>query len=271
MLLGSEKLPHLDTRNLTEQQMEDLKVRLLVESKDIQRKFGSLVCKTEKALETSMVQITIDNLRSFLETSECERVAKCIKDNDTIPEVMRRITRSGCWSFFNPELLQSLIDTYCSGKQVANDYRAYLSEFREYCKRRLYEVPASVFPPTDDDSSPRIVVKLDVKFDVPLLQIKEIQFRLSKICGVELKLIRIRNGCIELTFSYFSKKGIIKQEETELEKIGVKSLHYGTHEVNENETFTEKKSYSSLKMSEYGLLEEQQPYKVCTVDSLKVS
>lgn len=204
-------------------------MRLTLDSKEIHQKFGRLVSKTEKALETSRMRITADNLKSFLESSSYEKVAVKIRVSDTIPMAMRTITKSKCWSFFDYELLNSLITTYCDDEDVLmREYKQYVIDFTAYCTRRMYEVPTSAFPPVE--SGPRFAIKLDKDFDVPVSDIKMMELKLSRILRVELKLIKVKDGCIELTCKYFGVKRVIiglnEEELNCLKELGVQRLHY---------------------------------------------
>ena len=239
IIIIERNFPQLQT-NLPKEQKAKLMVRLQVESEEIIRKFGSLVCKVEKNLETSKVKITADNLITFLANCSSDKVADHIKISDTIPMVMRKIKKYKGWSFFDYELLHKLIETHCSGVEISKDYQNYVSQFKEYCKRRLFEVPASAFPPSKD-SIPNFVVKLDKNFSVQMKYVKETELKLSKILDVELKLLDVKGGCFELTLRYLGKKMIIielnQQEKKLLEELEVKWLCYAdTYELYNQES-----------------------------------
>ena len=255
-MIGAKDFPKLET-NLSPGKKEKLMIRLKVDSDRIIKKFGSLLSKTEKALENSNKHVTADNLKSFLENCSYQKVSESIKPSDTIPMVMRKIKKAQCWSFFDFELLESLIETYCK-EEIAADYQQYVADFNDYCKRRLYEVPKSAFSSADDSTN--FVVKLDKKFDVPLNYIKEVELKLSKILGLELKLKKVKQGCIELTFGQFSTENIVigvsKQKTVYLKELQIEWLHYDQLEL------------YNRRSCDYHHNSEVPQYKVCTTFAL---
>ena len=245
---------------MTAYETSRLLARLKAESTEIKHKFGTLVAITGKSLENS--QTTTANLKMLFNTC-AEELADIIESKDTIPEVMSKATRGKYWTFFNYTLLESVINAYC--ESLTEKLKSYKSDFQDYCKRRLYEVPCDVLqaelPPNDSQSI--LCVKLDDTFSIakPVSDFLEIQHRLSKILDVEhLHLIHIKEGCIELTFRYFTKENIILSIVTDenkqicLQNLGVLWLSSGEQalklraeivEEKEQQLISEKESTTS--------------------------
>jgi len=236
--VGNEKkFPLLNMDGLTEQEKEHLMTQLKVESDQIQCKFQCLVCRTEKALERS--DVTIDNLISFFRKFKV--LASHISTTDTIPQIMRKVTDENFWTFFDYELLGGLIKTYLQTESALRDLNEYISDFKLYCERRIYEVPIDKIRCSlrnNPESKSNLCVKLDENFSVSqsVKHIKHIQHKLSQILSINfLYLIDVTDGCIKLIFRHFCEFHKIfpvsDSGKTSLTQIGVAWLHCGNYRI----------------------------------------
>lgn len=234
-----DKFPLLDVnvmRELCEEEKDSLLTRLNAETKSICLLFGGLVAHTEKSLQNS--NNSAENLVTFFRNSELEDLANSIQledlankiRSDSIPTVLTKVKKGGYWSFFNYEVLENMIHYYCDETPTVKHLDNYISKFKEYCQRRVSEVPAGTF--TGDMSSKFAAkvfkVKLDQKFSIssPLDSIKHVQYRIQQILNRKpIVLVGVEDGCIQLSFRYFDAMISVGEKETAcLTEIGVHSL-----------------------------------------------
>ena len=209
--VGTDCFPLLRTDNLTAYEREMLIADLVYQSEAIHRSFAVLVSNVERDLERS--GISTSNLQLFFEASGLE---ECITSTDTISEAMIKMTKRKYWTFFNYELLESTVHAFCKSTNITGLLSLYITEFKEYCQRRLCEVPASAMNINipHSISSQAFCVKLDEHFSSTYVSnIKKVQTRLSKMLRITIvNLITVAEGCVELTFRVYSKGVYIAQK-----------------------------------------------------------
>ena len=105
------------------------------------------------------------------------------------------------WSFFDYEFLSIIIDRFCS--DLKSELQAYISSFKEYCERRICEIPSDVFKKREDDDY-NLYVKCDHNFDKDTVKnVKDLECHLSDLLDTELYLLGVEEGCLKLQFSCF--------------------------------------------------------------------
>ena len=192
----------------------------------MRRKFASLVSKTAMAINN-----TSDDLKTFFFGCGMKDLANSIDPQEVISTTMRRVYESKGWSFFDYELLELIIKTFCKeDEQIKLDLREYIQDFQSFCERRLYEIPIEIFAMELPHIHPKakVVMKIDKEFfgedsnsmnnilrgeivdenevTLSLNRIKKIQRRLSEVLNVEnLIFLDAQKGCIELTFRHFEE------------------------------------------------------------------
>lgn len=233
-----KKFPYLVMRDLSKEQRERLIADLEVQSENIRFKFASLVARVEMSIGQS--KIIINNLQTFFEASGLEELANKIESTDTVSDVISKVTRGGYWTFFNYYLLENLMTTFCKDEnKIIADFDLYITEIKEYCKRRLYEVPIHVFTTYSDDRASRLCMKLDKNFSIGLSDVRKIQDRVSKLLGIKyLYLVDVQDGCVELIFRFFTKldevKNKLEEIKEDLVEFKVKGIwvRSGAYEIN---------------------------------------
>lgn len=181
------------------------------ESKTISLNFGMLVSTVGQDLERSGT--TTQDLKLFLLSSSMKSVAGVIGSSETITEAMTKLSSGNYWTFINYELFERMTTALCKSGEIFTLLHSYITAFKVYCKRRLFEVPAIVFENAtpNSDSLLRFYVKIDKNFSVSVNDIKNIQYEISKVLDVyPLYLIDVNEGCVELTF------GCLKSTEEEV-------------------------------------------------------
>ena len=194
--------------------------KLEVESNIIHHKFATLVTNVAGAMEKSGT--SIESLKLFFHTCGMTKLADSVRPTDKVAEVFSKVTTGNYWTFFNYELLESVINTFCKeDESITVDLDSYITSFKSYCERRLYEVPAPSLKTDMPNSGPMLKfhIKLDKNFNVSVNDIKNIQHVISKLLDIKhLYLVNITAGCIELTFQCFKEFDAVfpvrKHEET---------------------------------------------------------
>lgn len=203
---GMDNFPFLNAK-LTEDELQSLTAKLKVESNSIHRKFATLVTNVAKAMEKT--ETSIESLELFFRTCGMTGLADSVKPTDKVAEVFSKVTTGNYWTFFNYELLESVVNTYCKEDELITvDLDSYITSFKSYCERRLYEVPSPSLKTDMPNSGPMLKfhIKLDKNFDVSVNDIKNIQHVISKLLDIKhLHLIDVTAGCIELTFQCFKE------------------------------------------------------------------
>lgn len=247
---------------MTPDEKSRLIAKLEGESKTIRFKFGRLVTTIGQDLHKS--DTTVQDIKLFLGNCGLKHVADSFDSSDSVIEVLTKISEGDYWTFFNYELFESMVTTFsfCKSDEVIRRVHLYKAEFKVYCQRRLFEVPAVVFEHfmPDQDSVLKFYVKIDRKFTVSVDDIKNIQHEMSKMLDADpLYLIDVKDGCIELTFGCFKsseeelfpeeKRGEIRCDLAELKVIlnvrcGKYTLNIKSAASKENEETEEKGKFT---------------------------
>ena len=236
-----EKFPLLkkDIKSLSNDEKDELLSRLNHESRTIRTSFAKLVTRTQMHLCRS--GNTREDLRRLFVECEIKELADRIESTDTIPTILDKVKQGNYWSFFNYELLASIITCICRETNLITELKGYVSEFKVYCQRRVSEVPSgSLSGKHSDKQSSTFKIKTDTTFHIKettLINIKDIQYQLEKILKMKpVQLLDVEDGCIELTFRYFNNAvaklfPLGEAEKLALTEIGVQRLCCGKEEV----------------------------------------
>ena len=171
------------------------------------------------------LETTIEDLKRLFKEREMNELF--IKPTDTIPIILDKLKEGNYWSFFNYELLASIITCFCKETHLIAELDDYVSEFKVYCQRRVSEVPSGSLSgkQTDKQSMSIFKVKMDDTFHIQetnLEQLKSIQYKLQKVLNMNpLLLVDVEGGCIELTFRYFDSAMLHLRE---AEKIALSKM-----------------------------------------------
>lgn len=228
---------------LTPEQKLSLITRLERETKSILQKFGILLGLVGQTMDKSA--IGTQHLKLFFNGCGMQQLAESINHAESSSAAMNMATTEKYWTFFNYELLESMITTLCKAEEPRlNSYKA---DFKVYCKRRLVAVPAIISEnasPGSDDVL-RFTIMLDRNFSISINDVKSLQHMISELLNVRpLYLIGIRDGSVELTFGCFKKFGEVfpegRREEIALKlaEHKVKLLQCGTLELKTPRKFT---------------------------------
>jgi len=204
---GDRRFPYLDTSNMTEEKRQELKDRLLEETKSIQGKYSDLVYSTSASLEKQEVNqkkiaLIVISLGLF---DTCEKQqhglnddGKRIQNASSILEIF--VIMLPYLSFFNYQPLERIIERKGTPEDKAH-LQKYLDDLKEFCQRRIYEVPPRVYGnESNKDNWTRFTVKLDDLIQ-RLDDLDEVRRSITKILGLQYLYLRdIHTGCVEVVF-----------------------------------------------------------------------
>jgi hypothetical protein len=202
---------------------ERLLAHLYRESVDMRCKWALLTDRTRESLIKQ--NISTKNLKMLIK-SPFHKLLKLFESEISIDDLFSLLYDH--LSFFDYNLIELIVQRYCL--ELSKDLEDYAKNLKEYCKRRVVEVPADVFKGKDaDDSS--LFVKCDKSFEKVIFEdIRNLQSRLSALLGVDLFLLGVDEGCTELVFEAMSPVfSLTVSQRDQLAEMGISrvySLHY---------------------------------------------
>ena len=206
--------PYLDVNTLSDDDKEDLLQRLTDDTSNITECFSDLLSNTGKSLRRR--QITHERL---IEVSLDLGVYKSgrnqiplLKEDQT--KLKETTSISGAFnilrdhmSFFNYELLGYII-RHLGDENDYQKFEVFCSKFKDYCKRKVFEVPTgpAVLHPSGSERSSRkkFVVLATPDLINTLADVKAAQRKIASLLGLRastVQLERIDIGCVILVFS----------------------------------------------------------------------
>lgn len=202
--------------------------RLKVDSDTMRRKFALLADRTKGQL--SKQNIKSEDLKALIKCP-FNKLLAIFEGNSSMNDLFLKLYDH--LSFFDHEFLNLLIRRHCP--ELTSDLNSYISDLKEYCKRRVVEVPSEVFSEENADEN-SLFVKCDKSFDSVILEdILDLESRLSKLLEVDLFLLRVADGCTELVFEAMCPVfPLTKSQKDQLAEMGVLklySVHYKSDKV----------------------------------------
>ena len=204
--------PHLNMSGLTTEQLERLKIRLCVESEDIERKFWHLHSRVYESLRERNVPVDrlvthLLSLRAFDPVSKesqkplLQTFFRELRCAGSIEEVLWII--KDYFSFFNYHVIEHIV-VELGTEQDRVELQNYEKEFDQYSKRRIYECPP-VYGSMSKDDHADLVLKVDSVYEeFTVKELKKFQCRLSRIFCVSpqsvLRLCQVEEGCLQIIF-----------------------------------------------------------------------
>ncbi len=136
----STKFPYLNTPGMPETERRRLIRRLQSETDNMKRKFAVLVCRTmDRLKDKRRIVEDLIVLLATLNERHGNKITKKLRKKANINEAF--LTLNKFWSFFECDILSSIIDGFCS--ELKTELEDYISSLKEYCKRRICEVPSN--------------------------------------------------------------------------------------------------------------------------------
>ena len=136
------------------------------------------------------------------------------------------------WSFFEYDILSCIIEGFCIDLKPELD--EYNSSLKEYCKRRVCEVPGGSVCSKEIEAEKILYIQVDKSFAAEIERIKmeelqDLESKLGLLLGTSFLYIEMIKGSIVIAFKCLHEFDVIfplsaKQEE-ELQKIGVTRIY----------------------------------------------
>ena len=216
---------------MTEDRREELIAKLTVESEDMRSKFAALVDLMNISLQDNKVPVS--KLTVTFKNLDVDELVEILQDETDMDKAI--LKASDFWSFFDYEIVKSIISTHCRGDaDLQQEVKSYESDFTIYCERRLCEVPMDILKADVPSKTSNLHVKIDENFKIKLYKMKRIENRLSNLLDKRLYLLKVEDGCIELVFNYLGRIKLSlplnSQQEEELSEMGVLRLYDDNYE-----------------------------------------
>lgn len=227
---------------------ESLRFKLLRQSREINRKFGSLCTSTFRSLEKQNVSmyglvvcITGDESIESFSNSPNKSIIGDKKHElfgaKNIGQVWA--IASDYFSYFNYYLIEQIVEHFGTDEDKQN-FTEYKKSFAEYAEQRVCDSPAEYGIQNETDCV--IIVKLEsLKYHhctVTVSQLESFIDELSEIFKLTqhrvLRLCRVLPGCIELTllapsFVESATFPLAPDQKTALKALGVSHLNCGLY------------------------------------------
>ena len=191
-------------------------------------KFATLVSLMNKSLQNN--KVSVSELTVTFKNIDLDELVEILEDETDMNKAI--LKASDFWSFFDYEIVKSIISSHCADFQQKME--SYESDFTIYCERRLCEVPMDILKADVPSKTSNLHVKIDEDFKIKLCKMKRIENRLSHLLDKRLYLLKVEDGCIELVFNYFGRIKLSlplnSQQEEELSEMGVLRLYDDNHE-----------------------------------------
>ena len=194
---------------ISKEEKERLKQRLYNESVEMMYKFQELFSATIKSLKERKVTVKellnhigcLVAIKPVYEDSKLGQLRCELPKAKTIDDVMSIVREYS--SFFNYRMLKNIID-HVGGEEDRKNLAAYLQEFAEYAKRKVYECPCEVGQLKEAGRS-NVFVTLDECYNNCTIScLKNFERELAKILNVSSDVVvilcRIAPGSLQLMF-----------------------------------------------------------------------
>ena len=215
--------PYLSTTNMSEKEIAHYQFKLSEETSRIKRAFAGLVHDLKKSIEGTS---TIEDVLTLLKFYDKNNFEKLLCNCQTLGDVFN--TLSDFVSFFDYDLLK-LLAKKLGSPEVQKKFEAYKKKFQRFSKRCVCEIPQGAFGEGQGKENGSVyVIKTDDSLSLGVLtleELKRLEYRMNRILGHLLKLLKVEDGCIQLHFLTLSQRrgglNLSTQAQQALRKLGV--------------------------------------------------
>lgn len=173
----------------------------------MEEEFITFVAKTGKSLEDN--NVSLRHIHQILESFGIPGLS-----DETTSSAISKISKS--YSFFNYHIIKIVIDEWGDNTDKER-FLSYEAKFREYCKRKICEIPINFL--TSDNANIKLHIKTDKNFDVPASEINSLAFELSKLLDTPLLLCNVSDGCVEFDFNCLKAKCLLHLQENDYTEL----------------------------------------------------
>ena len=205
----TSSFPFLKVSGLTNEQQQELRSRLHVETENIMFKFQQLfsrvyksLCEQEVTVDTLVTHLlllgALDPVHKGSQKPLLNNFTKELWNAGSIEKVLYIISDN--ISFFNYHVIEHIVNELGTDQDRA-ELQKYEKHFQKYSKRRICECPP-VYGPISSAGHADLVFKVDSAYEKFTLEgLKNFVYRLSTIFHISpLRLCRVEEGCLQLIF-----------------------------------------------------------------------
>ena len=222
--------PYLSPGEMDEEEISYLRSELMDQTNEIKGVFGGLLLHLKQDMESTAKLEDVVLLLSQTYCSEDSDIKESLRACKSLAEVFNHL--SDFVSFFNFDLVK-LLTHHFGSPAMKKKLKKYKKRFQNYSKRRVCECPKEAFgKPEESDNIYKI--KTDKILDKFTFEdLKKLEHKISKILGHKLCLLKVEDGCIELTFRVFNCNDfdISEDQKQALSDLGVLSVTCGQNVV----------------------------------------
>ena len=208
-----DSYPYLPLNNLSDDDREDLIQKLSDDIAEIIQCFADLLSDTSESIATRDISVeklvnVAFNLGAYKSSRNTlpllvddEKELKEAKSIDSVFTILQKHM-----SFFNYEILGHIVRKLGDEKDNKN-LETFCGQFKDFCKRKVFEVPPSVFCPSGHQSKNRrklFVLLITQDLYSTLADVKAAQRKVASLLGLRsstVQLKRIDIGSVILVFS----------------------------------------------------------------------
>ena len=190
--------PFLNTPKLSKTDRNLLERKLLSEFEKIQDSFADFcvsISRSKFNYPIREIKVYLLVMKAFTLEERAE-----LKSAKTISDIL--FVLSVHVSFFNYDLLERIITKFAPADEPL--LREYLSKFKTFCERNVFEVPPSVYyRDCSSDSEEYFALKYACEGSVSLNKVKTVCLLIADILQIDscnLRLAMIEDGCVLLKF-----------------------------------------------------------------------
>lgn len=225
--------PYLPRDGTSEQEFSYYLHELNDQTEELKRQFSILVLELQKDIEKS--QKPVADVITIL-TLQNVKYHELLKDCKSLSEIFQSI--SAFISFFDFGLIK-LLASYSGSTTFQKKMDEYKQKFQDYAKRRVCQCPSDAFGKVEGAEK---VYVIKTEKDITKLTVEELgklEYEMNKILGHKfLRLLNIKNGCVELVFraleeNYFT---VTEKQRKHLSQLGVLTISYGNDTITINST-----------------------------------
>ena len=211
LLTGSNSIPPVDLhpyfqyfvpdkRHENEEELSFHLNKLMDQTKEIKGVFSGLLVNLKKDMESNA---KLDDVVLFLINSIKDKGFEEVMYNcKNLPEVFRHL--SNFVSFFDFDLVK-LLTHHFGSPDMKKKLKKYKIKFQNYSKRRVCECPKDSFGEVEKTDKIYKIKTDKILETFTLEELDKLQHKIRKILGHKLiRLLKVEDGCIELTFRVFN-------------------------------------------------------------------
>ena len=214
--------PYLSPGEMDEDELSYRRNELMDQTNKIKREFSGLLLRLKQDIEsTAKLEDVVSLLLFNYKDKGFEEVMHAC---ESLTEVLRQL--SNYVSFFNFDPVK-LLAHYHGSPAMKKKLKKYKIKFREYSKGRVCECPKNAFG--EVEKSDKIYkIKTDKILETFTVEdLDKLQHEIRKILGHKLlRLLKVEDGCIKLTFRVFNDDDfdISEEQKQALSNLGVISV-----------------------------------------------